>query len=708
MFDKDLVTQMANVIGQELRVTFLQHNTSSIDCWGPVINLNRDPRWGRNGEGGLEDAYAMGELAEAWTKGFQDPRPSKKRKDRELLQAVITIKHMAVNSLENTEPYNRHNFDANATYGMDPFVLMDYYIKPYRSAIQNGGARGIMCSYNAVMGIPTCLDSMMRDFRKSWGFEGYVTSDSDSVNNAWHDHKYVKTAQEATALALVDGECDINSGDTYFANALNAVGNRTDNLTMSAIDRALFNSLKQRFDLGLFDPFDAYEWPTVDDYGSQSSWDMSLLASQEALVLLRNDNALLPLRKGQKVAVIGPHVNAQATMTQPYPAVPYCADGLSCIKSPSASIAAINGDDSTSSSLACDLFDPSEDGFAEAIELAKEAEVVVLMLGIEVCGFNSSHNLNPQASHKGGCYQEKSTSGYVFPDQYLELEAHDRTDMTLPKVQQRLASEVLKLGKPVLLVLINAGAVAIDSILSEESARNGAQKAPFAIIEAFYPGPRGGEALAQGIYGLHNRWGRMPYTIYPESFQEEASMLEHDLRVTPGRSYRYYRNPTFAFGHGLSLTNFEVKLARLPNPSALSCPTFDTAGNVKCTVTLHVRNTGSKTGDDIIMAYFTRIDSDHPARRHIDGQPLLSPIKGLFAFERVKDVSPQESKSIQFTFNAKDFATPSIATGDVESRAGKLQLSFEDGTSITETSIEITGPTVVLEQFPARNAARLA
>merc|ERR1719469_1354274 len=122
-----MIQEMGNAIGKELRAMFAlrssKEKSNSLDCWGPVINLNRDPRWGRNGEGGLEDAYAMGELAKAWTLGFQSPRPSKLDKSRTLLQGILTLKHQAANSLENTVPFNRHNFDANATYGVDPFVM---------------------------------------------------------------------------------------------------------------------------------------------------------------------------------------------------------------------------------------------------------------------------------------------------------------------------------------------------------------------------------------------------------------------------------------------------------------------------------------------------------------------------------------------------------------------------------------------------------
>ena len=221
----------------------------------------------RRRPGGTEDAYAMGELAKAWTIGFQSPRPSLLNASQELLQGIITLKHVAVNSLENTFPWTRHNFDANASFGVDPFVLADYYLVPFQSAIAGGGARGIMCSYNAVLvsrgakerrgflppkqcsspkqlpflavllqGKPTCLSPLIRNARRQWNFQGYVTSDSDSVANAYSSpsvggggHGYPagmsndKRKGAAVALALKDGQCDVNSGDSYNSYLLDAV-----------------------------------------------------------------------------------------------------------------------------------------------------------------------------------------------------------------------------------------------------------------------------------------------------------------------------------------------------------------------------------------------------------------------------------------------------------------------------------------------------
>lgn len=198
-----------------------------------------------------------------------------------------------------------------------------------------------MCSYNAVMGVPTCLSNLMKNARAQWGFNGYVTSDTDSVHDAYASHQYPQpnpTPERATALALLQGQCDINSGDTYNGEIFSALAGHNMgslNLTINDLNVALFHSLRQRFDLGLFDPKAADAWPDYDDIGTINSSDLSLKASDEAIVLLRNDGNMLPVPRGKKNSVIGPHANAIDVLTQPYPFKLFCPDGEDdCIKSP--------------------------------------------------------------------------------------------------------------------------------------------------------------------------------------------------------------------------------------------------------------------------------------------------------------------------------------------------------------------------------------
>jgi len=280
----------------------------------------------------------------------------------------------------------------------------------------------------------------------------------------------------------------------------------------------------------------------------------------------------------------------------------------------------------------------------------------------------------------------------VSPDQYLELEAHDRLTIDLPAVQHSLAAKVLALGKPTVLYLMNAGAVAID----EEASHKGS--APLAIVEAFYPGPRGGEALAQGLFGLHNRWGRLPYTIYPKSF-EKAAMSEHDLRVSPGRTYRYFPNPTYGFGHGLSLTTWSLA------GSAPACLThLVTSSQTPCRVSLELKNTGSLTGDSVVLGYLRRSSSQEKKwlGGRAGGKQLMPQLRQLFDFQRAVDVAPGASRSIVFDIEPPSLAEADEANGDWVLTPGPLTLFFEDGGGAkVEMDAQITGDKVVLEPFPS-------
>ena len=387
----------------------------------------------------------------------------------------------------------------------------------------------------------------------------------------------------------------------------------------------------------------------------------------------------------------------------------FCPDStLGCIKSPFAAIADINGNGNgtgaTTVAAGCDLFDPSQAGFAEALALAKEADVVVVGLGIETCGMDAAHNVNPASP--GRCYQEKPTTGYVFPDQYTELEAHDRTTIDLPPVQREFAAAILALNKPTVVFLMNAGAVAIDAIAAH------AGTAPLAIIEAFYPGPHGGTALAEGIFGEMNAWGRLPYTVYPASFADATPMSEHDLRVAPGRTYRYYREPLFAFGTGLSLTNWTLA------GSAAGClARLSTARpHAPCEVTLALSNVGALAGDAVVLAYFRaeRTEAEWAARRggatDARGNALLTPLRQLFDFERVVAVpaaGPLESRRlVRFNVTAASLAEIDEKTGDKVSEPGTYALTFADGGG-EEVALVATvgGARTVLTPFPSSSSS---
>ena len=192
------------------------HHDAGLDCWGPVVNLNRDPRWGRNGEGGAEDPYLMGELAASWTRGFQYGRANE---SVGYLQGVLTLKHYVANTLDNTKvpttvDADGQHYEAGSTvsrHTVDVRVsnyMLQEYLAAFRSAVK-AGAKGLMCSYNSVDGIPTCLSPMLKKARELWTgkspWGGYITSDSDSVADAVDSHHYVSDAANASCMAVRDG-----------------------------------------------------------------------------------------------------------------------------------------------------------------------------------------------------------------------------------------------------------------------------------------------------------------------------------------------------------------------------------------------------------------------------------------------------------------------------------------------------------------------
>jgi len=246
----------------------------------------------------------------------------------------------------------------------------------------------------------------------------------------------------------------------------------------------------------------------------------------------------------------------------------------------------------------------------------------------------------------------------------------------------------LALNKPTVLFLLNGGAVSIDP----EVAHRG--PAPLAIIEAFYPGPRGGEALARGIFGEHNAWGRMPYTIYPKSFSDAAPMVEHDLRAPPGRTYRYYRNPTFPAGFGLSLTSWALAGAA---PGCLAALETGPRPSATCAVHLTIRNTGRFGGDAVIVAYFVRHDAEATTP-----PGKLAPLRQLFDFQRLPAVPKGGTATVTFDVSADALAVFGTDTGDLVASAGGYTLMFDDGSGdMLEMQAAVVGGPYIVDPFPS-------
>ena len=247
VWNASLVADVGAVIGLETRALWLAGAVEHIprvhiglNCWSPNVNLFRDPRWGRAPEVTSEDPLLAGDWGANYARGMQGVGGPGGP-----LAAVTTIKHWDAYSLEDADGWSRHNFSANVTR----YALAGSYFPAFERAIREGGARGVMCSYNAINGVPACASPMLtRVLRDAWGFDGYVTSDSGALEDIYERHKYRPNAQGATAAALRDGQCDVCAGGVYGGSLLPAL--TAGLVTREDVDGALTRTLRLRFELG--------------------------------------------------------------------------------------------------------------------------------------------------------------------------------------------------------------------------------------------------------------------------------------------------------------------------------------------------------------------------------------------------------------------------------------------------------------------------
>ncbi|KAL4310705.1 hypothetical protein GQ457_01G011800 [Hibiscus cannabinus] len=514
-FDVHLWYRIGQAIGKEARALYNAGQATGMTFWAPNINIFRDPRWGRGQETPGEDPVVTGKYAVSFVRGIQGDT-FEGGKLGEHLQASACCKHFTAYDLDNWKGVNRFVFDAKVSQQ----DLADTYMPPFRSCIQEGKASGIMCAYNRVNGVPNCADYnlLSKTARGQWGFNGYITSDCDAVSIIHEKQGYAKLPEDAVADVLKAG-MDVNCGNYLKYYTKSAVEKKK--LPISEIDRALHNLFSVRMRLGLFDGN-----PVKHPYGkigpdqacSQEHQNLALEAARNGIVLLKNTNKLLPFSKVKttSLAVIGPNANATRTLLGNY-AGPPCkiVTPLEGLQNYVKDIRYHPG---------CNAVNCSDPMIDQAVEVAKGAEYVVLVVGL---------------------------------DQTQEREELDRVDLVLSPNQQNLISTVARATKnPVVLVLLSGGPVDINFAKYDKHIGS--------ILWAGYPGEAGGRALAEIIFGDHNPGGRLPVTWYPQSFVKvpmtDMRMRPEPSSGYPGRTYRFYKGPkVYEFGYGLSYSNYSYE-----------------------------------------------------------------------------------------------------------------------------------------------------
>jgi len=465
--------------------------------------------------------------------------------------------------LKHFTAYSTETNRGHDTYDISAHDLFDTYLPQYELGVR-AGPFGVMCSYNGINGQPSCASGwLLNDILRAWAPHAIVTSDCGVVGLLTGPPVNAPDDTHAAAYALMNGT-DLEMGFDTFKNLPNAI--QQGLATEARLDEAVRRLFRMHFLVGRFDPLGSSEWTALGREAINSSrhQQVSYEAALQSLVLLKNDRAL-PLVAGRRIAVLGPQAVTRFGLLSNYAVDHICVNGsYSCIHTVAEAIEAVNIGGSTVVQKGVDVGGNVTAGEQPALDAAAGADVVVLVLGI---------------------------------DRYVEHEALDRTDTALPGLQEAFALSVLALNKPVVLVLTNGGALAIDALVN----RSGS--APYAIIEAFNPATSGARALAASLFGKENRWGKLPITMYPHSFIHEKAMTDYDMSSGVGRTYRYYKGaPLFPFGSGLSLTTFSMSCVQVSRT---------TSQRFECTV----RNLGALDGDEVVLVYHVAANIgavDHP------------------------------------------------------------------------------------------------
>ncbi|XP_065184940.1 uncharacterized protein LOC135815553 [Sycon ciliatum] len=618
-FNRTLWTMVGETIATEGRAL---HNQGKIglSMWAPDINLFRDPRWGRGQEVPGEDPYLSAEYVAHYSRALQEGE------DPRYLKLISSCKHFSAYDLEHWGNVTRNEY--NAIVGEQD--LVEYYWVPFRSCVERAHAKSIMCSYNAVNGVPSCANSLFQNeiVREEWGFDGFFVSDCGAISNIGGTHHYTNSSG-ATVKAAIEGGTDTNCGMTYMNFLAMAVDDGF--VTEAQLDVSVRRVMEYMFRLGYMDPAEDQPYTKIgpDKVDTPVHRQIALEAAQQMIVLLKNDKSTLPLsvNKVKSVAVIGPQANATQDLLSNY-------HGTNTLVNSHSVLAGI-------------------------INLAGQAVSVDYVAGLEDVASNDTSEFDEAAGAAKKCDVAIICIGMTTKQ---ESEGHDRMDLLLPGAQQELVDAVLKVQPNTVVVLINGGPLAIDSIKENVPA----------VLEAFYPGELGGDAVADVLFGKVNPSGRLPTTVYPASYTDR-SYFDMNLRDNGGCTYLHYTGDAlWEFGYGLSYTTFSYSWeSGSIGESVIHVDTSTAAsvGDTPLMYTVVVKNTGDVAGADSVLGFLKSSNQSD------------APIRELFDFGRVY-LQAGESATVHLTVSPQTLSltdregAQSIRRGEYSVEVGDLRGKF--------------------------------
>ncbi len=582
-FDEDAMERVGDIIATEGRAKYNEYSKhddrdiyKGLTFWSPNVNIFRDPRWGRGHETYGEDPYLTSRLGVRFVEGIQGGGP--------VMKAAACAKHYAVHSGPEAI---RHEFDAEVSMK----DMWETYLPAFEALVKEADVEAVMGAYNRTNGEPCCGHKYLMEevLRGKWEFDGHYTSDCWAIKDFHENHQVTKNARESAALALKCG-CDVNCGNTY----LHLLGAVEDGLiTEEDITVAAERLLTSRFLMGLFDgsEYDDIPYEVVE---CREHLEEALNMARKGSVLLKNDG-VLPLDKSKlkTIGVVGPNADSRSALIGNY-------HGTS-----SRYITALEGIQDEVGEEVRVLFSEgchlekdrvenlawSQDRISEAVITAEHSDVVILCVGLD-------ETLEGEEGDDGN----SDASG-------------DKKDLHLPKVQEELIEKVTAVGKPTIVVLM-AGS-AIDLNYAEEHCN--------AVLMAWYPGARGGRAIADILFGNVSPSGKLPITFY-KGLEDLPEFTDYSMK---NRTYRYMEQEAlYPFGYGLTYGDVEVKEAKVLG---------EVTKESDIRVEVSLKNVGETDTDEVVQIYIKDLDSK-----------LAVPNHNLCAFKRIS-LKAGEEKTVEMT-----------------------------------------------------------
>ena len=631
-YDTELLLEIGRAISDETRgISNANGQTSEgypsfLDCWSPNINIYRDPRWGRGSETYGEDPTLTSNLLTTYVEGIQNGYGE--ITSNKFVKVISTLKHFVAYSLEEAEGEMRFYFDAKVTEQ----DLQDTYLPSFKHAITVAKAKGVMCSYNQVNGVPMCANNMLLEetLRKDWLFNGSVVSDCGAVGNMYDPMYKFSSIPKAAAASMTAGT-DMNCGTAYTNGLSDAIKSKL--LEESVLDKAISRTLLNRFEVGQFDPPDSNPYSKIpfSIVGSEKHLTLARRAAAESVVLLKNTNDALPFvnpsdnkLKYNKFAIIGPNADDSLVLLGNYHGLPAYGN----VSTPLQAMQNRIGKENILTTPGVNVVTGDGAwGFNPAIDICNQADIGVFFIGSSSKGsFNAVNHLDT-----------------------VEKESMDRKSIDMPGLQLDLVKAVLKKTNiSIIIVLIDGGPIAIEELVGNDRV--------VAIVNAFYPGQMGGEGIVDVLMGDVAIAGKLPTTIYFSNYTKEIEATNMNMRIYPGRTYKFVQVPVlFEFGYGLSYTKFQYNALTILKKSVNfekvpSTPLFDVAFNI-C-------NVGNIVSDVSVLLFLSYQNEE---KKDI-GNTMEYPKRELKYFKKLKDIKPvnqsddeNDVRTIQFQLKQSDF-----------------------------------------------------